>query len=83
MAVQTPATVGEQHIIGDIVFRNYNFTTTINNGDTWTPAELRIEALIIQPTTAAYVGFTISNGVVTFAASAGFIGRIGVIARLR
>jgi len=83
MAVQTPATLGDQHIIGDTVFRNYNFTTPINNGDTWTPIEQRIEALIIQPTTAQYVGFTITAGVVTFAASAGFIGRIGVIARLR
>jgi hypothetical protein len=83
MAVQTPSTSGEQHIIGDMVFRNYVFTTTINNGDTWTPTEKRIEALIIQPTTAQYVGFTIAAGVVTFAASAGFVGRIGVIARIR
>jgi hypothetical protein len=82
MAVQTPTTVGSQHVLGDLVFRNYMFGT-IANGDTWTPAEQRIEALLIQPTTAVIVGFTITSGVVTFVSGGSFTGRIGVLARLR
>ena len=88
MAVQVPAATTSRHVTGDLVFRAYNFTQTMSDGDTAVVPQNRIEIAIVAPTTSVAVGVTVTTNstpgiksTLTFAGGP-WSGRVGVWSRI-
>lgn len=83
MAAVTQSGAPTRRVIGDLVERFYTVTGVDTN--TLTVTQQNIQQVVITPTTAVYVGCTVTgavNGsVITFAASGAFTAKVGVISR--
>jgi len=57
MAVQLATTIGNRHVLGDLVSRVY-VLGTVADGDTLVVPQTRIESVIVVPTTNVAIGTT-------------------------
>jgi hypothetical protein len=79
MAAQTTAP-SERFVFGPLVMRDY-VLTSVANADTLTVPLARVLAVIIQPTTAQTVGYTLSGNVITLALGGTVAATVTVIGR--
>jgi hypothetical protein len=81
MAALTPTNSPNRHVLGDVVWRDYDLSG--NNGDTFSvPVPETIMQVVVTPTTAISIGVTRSFNVATFVTSGAWAARISIVSRI-